>query len=303
MVGVRLDPGRKFTLIDILPYPKVLVCAVANVSRSGYYAWKRATPERATREKYDRTLATVIETTCKRHIGTYGYRRVTMALKNNGHSDNHKRVARIMRTYGMQAQIRRKNPYKQIMTKTQEHRTCPNLLGRQFTQTTPERVSGTDITYLWVSALQRFVYLSIVKDFATGEVLSHVVSLHLTMPIALTTVDLLMERLGNNTKGFMLHSDQGVHYTHPAYQRKLKALGIVQSMSRKGNCIDNASTETFFGHMKDELDLTHCRTFQNVQIVIATYMSYHNSERRQWTKKKMTPIEYRDHLLLELSIP
>jgi putative transposase len=72
-------------------------------------------------------------------------------------------------------------------------------------------------------------------------------------------------------------------------------------MSRKGNCIDNASTESFFGHMKDELDISHCRTFREVQIVVSAYMSYHNLERRQWNKQKMTPIAYRDHLL-ELSI-
>lgn len=224
-----------------------------------------------------------------------------MELRSKGYRDNHKRVARVMRKEGMGARIRRRNPYKQIMKKTQEHHTCPNLLDRQFSQTKPERVGGTDITYVWVPCLKRFVYLSIVKDFATGEVLAHVASLSLMMSIAMTTVDLLATRLGGNTDGFMLHSDQGVHYTHPQYQKKLTTLGTVQSMSRRGNCIDNASTETFFGHMKDELDLKDCQTFHDVQIAITTYMSYYNSERRQWAKKKMTPIEYRDHLFIELS--
>lgn len=274
---------------------------VAGVSRSGYYAWKRAAGVRGERDASDRALVTMIETLCKRHIGTYGYRRITMELRSKGYRGNHKRVLRVMRKEGMGARIRRRNPYKQIMKKTQEHQTCPNLLDRQFAQTAPERVGGTDITYVWVSGLGRFVYLSIVKDFASGEVLAHVVSLSLTIPIATTTVARLAERLGGNIDGFMLHSDQGVHYTHPVYQRKLKTIGMVQSMSRKGNCIDNASTETFFGHMKDELDVSDCRTFSDVQIAIATYMSYHNLERRQWTKKKMTPIEYRDHLFTELS--
>jgi putative transposase len=240
---------------------------------------------------------TLIETTCRKYIGTYGYRRMTMALHAQGQDVNHKRVARVMKKSGMHARIRRANPYKQSMKMTQEHTIVPNLLNRQFVQTEPERVGGTDITYIWIPPLRRFAYLSIVKDFATGEILAHHVSLSLTIPLATTTIALLKGRLRARMVGFMLHSDQGVHYTHPAYQGALMQYEVIQSMSRKGNCIDNASTESFFGHLKDELDISHCRTFREVQIVVSLYMSYHNLERRQWDKQKMTPMEYRDHLL------
>jgi len=301
LAKVRPKTGQKFALIDTITADKTLLCLIAGVSRSGYHAWKQAAQAREQRSKDDLELAAAIETVCKKHLGVYGYRRVTMKLREHGYTDNHKRIARIMTEHGLQARIRRANPYKQIIRKTQEHMVVPNLLDRRFDQKEPERVGGTDITYIWAPQLKRFVYLSIVKDFATGEILAHVVSFHLTIPIALTTIDALVERLGENTESFMLHSDQGVHYTHPAYQQKLKKLNMVQSMSRKGNCIDNASTETFFGHMKDELDLTHCRTFSDVQIVIVAHINYHNLERKQWTKKKMAPIQYRNHLLVELS--
>lgn len=296
MATLRPSCGQRYALIECLPYSKQLLCAVAGVSRSGYYAWRKSHARREARNHADEELLTHIEMTCKKYIGTYGYRRMTMELTKEHRYVNHKRVARVMKKFGIQARIRRMNPYKQIMKKTLEHAIVPNLLNRQFDQATPERVGGTDITYLWIPTLRRFAYLSIVKDFATGEILAHHLSLSLTLSLVTTTVHLLYERLRNRMHGFMMHSDQGVHYTHPAYRYILKQYGMVQSMSRKGNCIDNASTETFFGHMKDELDVSRCLTFRDVQIVVSAYVSYHNEERRQWEKKKMTPIAYRDHL-------
>lgn len=266
------------------------------MSRSGYYAWKQSAARREAKETADAVIITAIETHLKKHIGTYGYRQMSMRLLEYGYIVNHKRMARIMKAYGMQGHIRTANPYKQITKKTQEHRTCPNLLNRNFDQKEPERVGGTDITYVWVSQLKCFVYLSVVKDFCTGEILAHVVSRSLTIPIVLQTIDILAERLGDKVYKFMLHSDQGVHYTHPHYQTRLKKLKLVQSMSRKGNCIDNAATETFFGHMKDELDLKECTSVHDVQIAVAAYISYYNQTRGQWHRKKMAPIDYRDHL-------
>lgn len=279
-----------------------MLCAIAKVSRSGYYVWQYAERTRTAHEEQDRELAGLIEVVCGRRLGKLGYRQVTMKLATHGQVVNHKRVARVMQEYDLQAKVRRKNPYKQIMQKTQEHRTCPNLLDRKFDQAVPYCVAGTDITYVWVPLLKRFVYLSVIKDMATGEILAFVVSQNLTMPLATETVRLLYDRLQDNgCTGFMLHSDQGVHYTHPAYQSLLREYGIVQSMSRKGNCIDNAPTESFFGHMKDELTVAHCTTFREVQIAIAAYVSYHNEQRCQWERKKMAPVEYRNHLLVLLA--
>lgn len=98
-------------------------------------------------------------------------------------------------------------------------------------------------------------------------------------------------------ENIMIHSDQGFHYTNPLYIKQIKELGMVQSMSRKGNCIDNAPIESFFGHLKDEIDYKSCKTFEQLHSLIEEYMGYYNNERQQWELKKMTPVEYRNHLL------
>ena len=95
----------------------------------------------------------------------------------------------------------------------------------------------------------------------------------------------------------LIHSDQGFHYTNPEYIEKIKALEMIQSMSKKGNCIDNAPIESFFGHLKDDVDYKDCKTFEELRLLIKNYIPYYNNERAQWDLKKMTPVEYRDHLL------
>lgn len=207
---------------------------------------------------------------------------------------NHKKIRRIMNKYGLHCQIRRRNPYKAIMKKTQEHRTCENILGRQFIQTVPKKALCTDITYLYYG-LGRKAYLSVIKDIATGEALSWATSQNIDLEFVLKTVDSLKSlELPPDT---LIHSDQGFHYTNPTYIEKIKELNIIQSMSRKGNCIDNAPMESFFGHLKDELEFRSCTTFQELTIKVDEYMRYYNHNRYQWGLKKMTPVQYRNHLL------
>jgi transposase InsO family protein len=95
----------------------------------------------------------------------------------------------------------------------------------------------------------------------------------------------------------MIHSDQGSQYTHPLYIETIKKLKMVQSMSRKGNCLDNAPIESFFGHLKDEVDYQSCKSFEKLHWLIGEYVKYYNYKRQQWNLKKMTPVEYRNHLL------
>ena len=97
----------------------------------------------------------------------------------------------------------------------------------------------------------------------------------------------------------MIHSDQGFHYTNPQYIKVVKDLNMVQSMSRKGNCIDNAPMESFFGHFKDDVDYKECRTYEELEVLIRDYIEYYNNERYQWDLKKMTPVQYRNHLLMK----
>lgn len=208
---------------------------------------------------------------------------------------NHKKIQRIMRKYGLVAKVRKRNPYRASHKKTMEHRIFPNKLKREFKQTVPFRVFCTDITYL--PFLNGFVYLSVIKDVATGEAVAWKASLKIDMALVVETVGRMPADLGEDA---LIHSDQGFHYTNPSFIEAVKELNMIQSMSSKGSCIDNAPIESFFGHMKDELDYQDCRSFQELCLRIDEYMRYYNYERKQWTRKKMTPIQYRDHLLAQV---
>ena len=270
-----------------------MLCAVAGVSRSGYYKWLKGV-DKPDKDYDDYLLIKAIHDKGK---GKYGWRTVQMKLRTNaGIVMNHKKIQRIKIKYQLFTKIRRINPYKMIMKKTMEHRTFENILNRNFNQTTPFRAFGTDITYLPFN--HRMAYLSAVKDFASGEVVAWEVSQHLEMDIVLNTVRNMQNNLSiPSLQNILIHSDQGFHYTNPEYIHMVKELNMVQSMSRKGNCIDNAPTESFFGHLKDDADYKDCKTFEEVKGVVGQYINYYNNERPQWNLKKMTPVEYRNHLL------
>ena len=208
---------------------------------------------------------------------------------------NHKKIQRIMRKYRLTAMVRKKNPYKQMMKKSLEHRTFPNKLQREFHQILPFKVFCTDITY--ITFLSRFAYLSVIKDIASGEVVAW--NLSLSLEVALVTETVKNMQL-DSYENIVIHSDQGFHYTNPSYIEILKELKMIQSMSGKGKCIDNAPIESFFGHMKDELDYNSCQSFEQLRLTIDDYMKYYNHERKQWTRNKMTPIAYRNHLLIKV---
>lgn len=207
---------------------------------------------------------------------------------------NHKKVRRIMSQYGLCCKIRKPNPYKAIMKKTQEHVTHPNLLNRQFSVTVARKVLCTDITYLYF-AFGRVAYLSVIKDVATGEILAWKLSASLELEFAIQTVKQLSHT--ELASDCLLHSDQGCHYTSPRYQQAAQALHLTVSMSRKGNCIDNAPMESFFGHCKDEVEFKACKTFEELTVKVSEYMQYYNYHRPQWGLNKMTPVEYRSHLV------
>ena len=260
---------------------------MANVSRSGYYKWLKTSDQKD--KDYDDYSR--IKKVFDKGKGKLGFRSIKMRLPEM----NHKKIQRIMRKYGLLTKVRRRNPYKAIMRKRLEHRIFPNKLERQFRQIVPYKAFCTDITYL--PFLQGFAYLSVVKDIASGEVVNWNASLYLDMSLVVETVRNMPQNLCQNA---MIHSDQGFHYTNPSYIKIVKETGMIQSMSGKGNCIDNAPIESFFGHMKDELEYKSCRSFQELYLKISEYMRYYNYERKQWTRKKMAPVEYRNHLLAQL---
>lgn len=140
--------------------------------------------------------------------------------------------------------------------------------------------------------------LSTIKDASTHEILSYNLSNRLTLEIETKHIDKLItqhEKLLH--KDAFIHSDQGVHYTSPKFQKLLKEYNLGQSLSRRGNCWDNAPQKSFFGHMKAEIDSKGCYTFEEPQLLIDDYMEYYNNFRYQWGLKKLTPIQYRNQLL------
>lgn len=251
-----------------------------------------------TKEDRERQDIEIIEEYCQTR--KKGYRRVTMDLCKDGTPMNHKKVLRLMKKYNLLSKIRKRNPYKQMAKKTQEHRSLPNILNRNFSWTTPLEKLWTDISYLYYNGTK--AYISILKDIITGEIVSHKVSSNLSIGFVLDTIQnakkMLQRWIMDGTYTWsIIQSDQWWHYTHPSYQKLLKESWFIQSMSRKWNCLDNAPTESFFGHMKDELEYTHCKTFSELQGYCDVYIQYYNTKRPQWERKKMTPVEYRNHLL------
>jgi putative transposase len=275
-------------MIKSIKMEVTLLCSIAKVSTSGYYKWLQSSKK----EEKDHGDYFLIKAEFDKGKAKYGARTICMNLEK---PMNLKKIRRIMTKYGLVTKIRRVNPYKMIMKKTMEHATAPNVLNREFDQKEPYKILGTDISYLPYH--YRFAYLSVVKDIVTGEILSWELSQHLEMGIVMNTMEKLKRDDGKDFEGVLLHSDQGFHYTNPLYIQKLKELKMIQSMSRKGKCIDNAPTESFFGHMKDDIEMKGCKTYEEVKLIISEYMRYYNYERRQWDRKKMTPVEYRNHLL------
>jgi transposase InsO family protein len=262
------------------------LCEISNVSRSGYYKWLK----RADELDKDHGDYLKIKEVFERERYRYGWRRIKMELETM----NHKKIQRLMRKYDLRAVIRKRNPYREMMRRSLEHRTFTNKLQRRFNQLVPSQFFCTDITYIPFKT--SFAYLSVVKDIASGEIVSWELSLQLDMQFIVNTI----ENMRNiSCAGAVIHSDQGFHYTNPLYINVVKSLKMIQSMSAKGKCIDNAPIESFFGHMKDELDYRSCKTFSDLRLKITEYMKYYNYERKQWTRKKMTPIEYRNHLLIQ----
>lgn len=272
------------------------LCGLARVSRSGFYAWLKAAPKRQNREKQDQADLERITSIFNSKNQKAGIRQIKMVLENEyGLIMNLKKIVRLMRKEGLKAKIRRINPYKRLGKATQEHQTCPNVLNRNFDQGKPGKVFLTDITYLQYGNGQ-VAYLSCLKDGSTKEVLAHYLSTTLGMEIVYQTINRL-KQFHHIMPESILHSDQGFHYTNPDFQKNIKNLGIIQSMSRKGNCWDNAPMEAFFGTLKDEVDHRACKTLKELTSYVDGFIKYYNQERYQWGLGKMSPVQYRTHLI------
>ena len=274
-----------------------VLCAIAGVSRSGYYRYcsESARLHRQKQEQDDHKVKAII-------LKAYHYRRrnkgarqikMTLALEYNV-IYNLKRIRRIMQKYNIVCPIRKANPARRMAKATQEHRTCPNLLKRAFKPGIAGKVLLTDITYLTYGVSKR-AYLSTIKDAETNEILAYEVSASLGLDIAMESLKQLKKHR-HLTSDALIHSDQGFHYTSPKFQKLVKQMGFNQSMSRRGNCWDNAPQESLFGHFKDETNFKTCMTLEEVKQEVKSYMIYYNHYRGQWNLNKLPPARYRRQL-------
>lgn len=265
------------------------------MNRSTFYSHLRHLRFIEKRKHSEKNVFSAIKRFFKQKRGRVGYRQIKMNIDQKLSTPiNHKRILRIMRENNLKCLVRKRNPYKNINTATQEHKYHKNLLNRKFRSGLPYTKLLTDITYIYFGRGQR-AYLSTIKDSVTGEIVSHTTRGDMLLKLSLDVITKAKRKFIKGTT--IIHSDQGFHYSAKEYCYLLKKLDIKQSMSRRGNCLDNASMESFFGHLKDEISFEECNSLEEVQKVIDKYMIYYNQRRKQWTKKKMTPIEYRNHLM------
>lgn len=226
-----------------------------------------------------------------------GIRQLKMIIeRKEGLVFNLKKIRRIKNKYGLETKIRRANKYKQFMLKHHEHKVCSNLLARNFKQNKADKVYSIDITQ--VNYAGKKAYVAAVKDLCTKEIVSKKVSSKIDLSITNLAMEKALKRLSKNERRkLMVHSDQGFHFTHASFREMLSKNGVTQSMSRRGNCLDNAPIETFFGILKDHLNLKHCKTIKEIEKEVTKQVNYYNYERPQWGLKKMPPSLYRRHLV------
>ena len=301
-MGIQAPAEVKFALIynAIQNDDNVLsisyMCRIAGVSRSGFYAWMDAAPTRQKREDNDRDdFAKVLEAYRFRGYAK-GARGIHMRLLHQGIIMNVKKIRRLMSKYHLLCPIRKANPYRRMAKALATSNVAPNVVNRDFKKN-PRKVLLTDITYLFFRNGK--CYLSTILDAFTHEVLAYKVSCSLKVDFVLDTVDALISEHGSTLDNeTIVHSDQGCHYTSYAFIQKLKDAEFMQSMSRKGNCWDNAPQESFFGHMKDELrdEIARCQTIGDVLARVDDWMDYYNNDRYQWDLLKLSPREYYQYL-------
>ena len=206
---------------------------------------------------------------------------------------NLKKIRRLMNKYHLYCPVRRGNPYRQMQKAIKTSNYVDNLLMREFECYGPRMVLLTDITYIPYNGT--FAYLSVILDEFTKQVLSYVLSESLEVDFVKETVEILVRDHGVDLhKETIIHSDQGAHYTSIAFIKILKDSEIRQSMSRRGNCWDNAPQESFFGHMKDHLmeRIENAKKYQQIKEAVDDYMDYYNNERYVWDLAYLSQNEY-----------
>jgi len=275
------------------------LCESAGVSRSGYYHYIKTEAIRQDCEEKDRCDFLIIVEAYQYRGYKKGARSIYMRLlhMNPPVHMNIKKIRRLMKKYGLRCTIRKANPYRRAAKALKTSHVAPNLLNREFETRGPRAVLLTDITYIINGKAPR-CYMSTIIDACTKELLAWVLSESLEIDFVLETVNILIADHGISlTSETLINSDQGSHYTSVQFIELIKNSELRQSMSRRANCWDNAPQESFYGHMKDDIDISWCITFEEIHQVISDWVDYYNNERYQWDLARLAPKEYYQYLL------
>jgi transposase InsO family protein len=262
----------------------VKLLKVVALPKSSFYYWDEA------RQKPDKHAGTkqLIKTIFERHRGRYGYRRVAQELRNTGQQIHANTVQRLMKTLDLKSVQRRK---KYVSYKGEVGAAAPHLLNREFSATKPHEKWVTDVTEFKVG--DQKLYFSPIKDLFNGEIIAYSMNTRPMLDLVTSMLKKAIRKLGPGDKP-MLHSDQGWHYRMGSYRKILSDREIVQSMSRKGNCYDNASMESFFGVVKSEW--FHPQKFSTIEQLkkeLVAYVRYYNHERISESLDGLSPVQYR----------
>ena len=282
-----MKPKLKFQVIYMnrLRYPVSVMCQFFNVSRSGYYDYVKRLGEK----DFDSDLADIIREQQEKCNKTYGYRRMWMWLvKSKNIYKNKKTILRIMKKYGLLSEIRRKRKWKQMGQQLHKYE---NLLNREFHADRPNRKWVTDISYIRTG--QGILYLSIIRDLFDNSIVAYKTATNQTVNLVLDTIRQAMQKEKEVAAELQLHSDQGSQYTSQAYFDLTKEYGITPSMSRRGNCYDNALAENFFSIIKTECLYRQIpATFKEARELIDDYIYFYNNQRIQ-LKTGVAPLTQR----------
>ena len=266
-------------------YPVSVMCRFFEVSRSGYYDFVR----RLGREEKDAALAEIIREKQDRCFKTYGYRRMWLWLESQGIRHNPKTILRIMKKYGLLAEIRRRRKWVQMGQQIHKYE---NLLNRQFQADRPNKKWVTDISYIHTK--EGVLYLSMIRDLYDNSIVAYKTGTQQTVNLVLDTIRLAMKTEKKRVAAeLQLHSDQGFQYTSREYFNLTQSYGITPSMSRRGNCYDNAMAENFFSILKTEcIYRLNPKTMVEAKKAIDCYIQFYNHERIQ-LKTGVAPLSLR----------
>ena len=269
-------------------YPLDVLLSIAQLPRATYYYHLKRISQT---DKYSEVKGQIAEI-YHENRGRYGYRRITTELHNRGYVINHKTVQRLMKELGIVCKVRMK---KYCSYKGDVGKIAPNLLERDFEADKPNQKLVTGVTEF--SLFGQKLYLSPILDLCSRDIVSYTISDRPVLSMVTTMLDKAFARIPDGTD-LILHSDQGWQYQHKQYQRMLRAKGIRQSMSRKGNCLDNAVMENFFGLLKSEL--LYLQTFESLahfKAELIEYLDYYNNRRIKANLKGLPPALHRQQAL------